>query len=529
MKKYLLLLILLPVILPAQTITPIANIQDSIDVYNGQSVTIQGVITIGAGVTYASLLNAYIQDDSDRGILLFDFDITAAYEQDLVRGNELQVSGTIEEYQGTTELTDFNYTVLQQNQPLPVVSLSIPDAQDYLFWEATLIQVYGELTEDPYYAGGGYNINIEDENGETISLRIWDSTGIDIAYLEEGIPIFAQGIVDSYNDESQILPGYQEDILIDIPLPVIENISSSPDNPYFDEEITVSAEVIDFDGNIIETNLFYRLENEETYLDTIFMENTNGDNYQAILPPLETHTEEIQRYVVKIQAKDDSANVVYSNEHPIEIFDKAPIISNITITNTPEPMDTLWVKATIEDLDGEVIETKLLYTIDFKPEIYETELDSIDVHLYRGYILGRSSGTTIHVGAYAKVDSSLTTIEYDLAQYTFPVYSHSAILDVPAKAFNPYAGETFPIKFASEKDDKAVLRIYNSEGKMITTFQNLIISAEDGINEVEWDGRDKNNELQDLGLYILYLEVTDVNNGNKKTAKAPIVIGAPLK
>jgi len=98
MKKIITILLFLSMsILFAQVITPIANIQDSLNVYNGTNVTIEGVITIGAGISNNNLLNAFIQDSSGKGIMLFDYDITPAYENDLVRGNLLQVSGEVDD------------------------------------------------------------------------------------------------------------------------------------------------------------------------------------------------------------------------------------------------------------------------------------------------------------------------------------------------------------------------------------------------------------------------------------------------
>ncbi len=61
------------------------------------------------------------------------------------------------------------------------------------------------------------------------------------------------------------------------------------------------------------------------------------------------------------------------------------------------------------------------------------------------------------------------------------------------------------------------------------TLMNTIIENSNGITHYDWNGRDKENNLLPLGLYICFLEVIDTENGNKKTAKAPIVIGAPLK
>ena len=181
-------------------------------------------------------------------------------------------------------------------------------------------------------------------------------------------------------------------------------------------------------------------------------------------------------------------------------------------------------------MDGSVTEARLLYTLDYFNVVYESELiqDSADSTFFTGNIPGQKEGVTVYIGAYAKDDSSLTNIEYNLDSYSFPVRHHSAIITIPAKPFNPYAGETFPIEFASQSGDKAILRIYNAEGKLVFEPQNIIISGLTGITRYDWDGRDKNNKLLPLGLYICFLEIIEIDSGHKKTAKAPIVIGAPL-
>ena len=66
------------------------------------------------------------------------------------------------------------------------------------------------------------------------------------------------------------------------------------------------------------------------------------------------------------------------------------------------------------------------------------------------------------------------------------------------------------------------------EGKLVFEPQHIIISGSTGITHYDWDGRDKENKLLPLGLYICFLEIIEIDSGHKKTAKAPIVIGAPL-
>jgi len=149
---------------------------------------------------------------------------------------------------------------------------------------------------------------------------------------------------------------------------------------------------------------------------------------------------------------------------------------------------------------------------------------------YYATIPGQKEGTTVYF--YITAEDSTGTIETfpagDPKKIFYGVTSHKAILNLPAKPFNPRAGETFPIEFASQSGDKAILRIYNAEGKLVFEPQNIIISGSTGIIHYDWDGRDKENKLLPLGLYICYLEIIEIGSGNKKTAKAPIVIGAPL-
>ena len=60
----LLLCFLFFTLLYSQVVTPIAEIQDNFDEYDGRIVTLEAVVTIGAGVLHSGQLRAYVQDDS---------------------------------------------------------------------------------------------------------------------------------------------------------------------------------------------------------------------------------------------------------------------------------------------------------------------------------------------------------------------------------------------------------------------------------------------------------------------------------
>lgn len=192
----------------------IADIQNNINDYLGQIVTIEGVVTIGAGITHNTTLQAYIQDESERGLMIFDNELTDDYLTDIERGNKLEVTGTISEYNGKCEVIDFSYQILETGIDISgyTLALTIPQALNYEEYEGTYASLSGTVFSAPVYAGGGYNLTIENPTGDQILVRIWDSTGIDISNLNVGYSVDINGVIGIYDDQSELLPGYAEDI-----------------------------------------------------------------------------------------------------------------------------------------------------------------------------------------------------------------------------------------------------------------------------------------------------------------------------
>ena len=426
MKNILMIIVFLTSsLLFAQIITPIANIQDSASVYNGENVNIEGVITIGAGISNNNQLNAFIQDSSGKGIMLFDYDISSVYQVDLVRGNFLEVSGEVDEYNGVTELKDFSYTIISSNNPDPTATILDLNVNNDIY-EGTLVQATGTIYE-MYYAGGGTNLNIEDEEGNQMAVRVWDSTGINLDNYFVGFVLEARGAGGMYASNFQMLVGYDDHL----------GVGEFENYPYGDI------------GEIV---------------------------------------------------ADQPVNITFSR--PIEY---ANVILNWK-TNSNSEFNLLEMTPT-----------------EINENIYETDVPA------------QGEGTVVEFYIVA-TDTSGNEFTYpeEYPQvpayfYTYKAITHSATLNIPARAFNPYSGETFPIEFASKNGDKAILRVYNAEGKLMRTLVNTIISNSTGIKHYDWNGKDRENNLLPLGLYICFLEVIDTSTGNKKTAKAPIVIGSQLK
>lgn len=401
----------------------IADIQADPSGYEGQTVNIWGIVTIGVNVIQAGLTNAYVQDNSGSGINIYDSSVI----NELVRGNEVEITGVVTQYYSTTEITDPSVTVLSTGnlEPAPLI-ISLDEASN-IELEGTLLQVTGIIYE-VYSAGGGTNLNIRDNDNNELTVRVWDTCGLDLTEFFEGFILQAIGVGGEYDSKLQVVPGYQ-DQLSEGTMGGYEDVIIDPSDPIPGEDVSITLPFPDPADNVL---LYWKTASD-------------------------------------------------ANFEPIE-------------------MDTISVRAD-----------------------------------YQATIPGQKQGTTVYFYIVVTDTSGVAIYfppnypdepPYD---YQYEVTSHKAILNLPAKPFNPFAGETFPIEFASQRGDKAILRIYNAEGKLAFTPENIIISNLGGITRYDWNGRDKNNNLLPLGLYICYLEVINADTGRKKTAKAPIVIGAPLK
>ena len=112
MKKTIIIILFLTfTLLFARVITPIADIQNNLDDFLNQEVTLNAVVTIGDGLLYDGKTQFYIQDDSGRGIQIFDHTpLTTIY----VRGDLIEVTGTVGLYTGSSN----NYYDVQINDPV---------------------------------------------------------------------------------------------------------------------------------------------------------------------------------------------------------------------------------------------------------------------------------------------------------------------------------------------------------------------------------------------------------------------------
>ncbi|MCD4651003.1 MAG: hypothetical protein K8S56_04365 [Candidatus Cloacimonetes bacterium] len=379
MRKLVIILFIVVAVSVLTGQTPIANIQDSISFYDGQTVTVEGVITIGAGTIHSSILKAYIQDESGKGIQLFDFTLTTTHIAEIVRGNRFNVTGEVEEYQGTTEIKNISYNILETGLDIApyITVMSLNQAADYVTWEGTLVSVSGTLNEDPYTSGGGTNLNITDSSGDDLTVRVWESTGIDYSSLANGDAITAIGAIGVYESAAQVLPGYPEDLDIKLPdEPEISNISHSPADPEEDDPITVTATITDAARDITSATLEYRAESQTVYFQTAMQ--ANGNEYSATTPAISSLVTTSENMVVRIRATDNDNNETVS--YPITIV----IGGGSFYTAIAD------IQANLDYWNGQLVEVKAVVTIGAgvlrvdQLSAYIQDLSGAGINLYGG-------------------------------------------------------------------------------------------------------------------------------------------------
>lgn len=193
-------------------VIPIAGIQDNVSLFLDETVTIEGVITLGAGILIDSRVDAYIQDNSGKGINIFSFDPPDVAGIGIDRFNRVRMTGRITEFGGVTEITDYSLTLLDVNQPAPAPLFVSTNVANDLSFEGTYMKVVGTVT-DIGEAGGGTNITVQDDKG-TVLVRVWGSTGINLSFLNLGDTLSVQGVMDVFESTAQLVPAYQDEITV---------------------------------------------------------------------------------------------------------------------------------------------------------------------------------------------------------------------------------------------------------------------------------------------------------------------------
>ena len=149
----------------------IAEIVENFDEYNGRQVTIQGIVVMGAGVLHNNILRAYVQDSSGKGIQVHNSSLNANINNAFIRGNWLQITGTVGTFDGMRQITSLtSYQILDTGYLPPYVELPISEALLHRVWEGTYVKISGIVTQISNPVGGGRDVILRDNEGNRIII-----------------------------------------------------------------------------------------------------------------------------------------------------------------------------------------------------------------------------------------------------------------------------------------------------------------------------------------------------------------------
>jgi len=216
------------------------------NVVEDQIVTIQGIVTIGSGFLDDAATRAYIQDESGRGLNLFDY----TFIEGINRGDELRLVGYVDQYFTTVEVTNFIFETLSTENNLPAAIVTTPTSANSPDYEGTLISFEGAVTANESVSNGaGTKLTIDD----ITYVQIWSTTGISTAQYQVGTEWSFIGVGSQYSTEYQLLIGYEEDIAtlgITGPVAIPNEFSLYPVYPNpFNPRATIDFS-LQFDGEI---------------------------------------------------------------------------------------------------------------------------------------------------------------------------------------------------------------------------------------------------------------------------------------
>ena len=108
----------------------IASLLNDLDSFVGQVIEIDGVVTVAAGRLRTNFTEAFLQDESGRGIILYSSQLDTSF----TRGDSVHVVAEVDEFDGKPELIYSSINVLKQNAEVPVEEITISEFNTCLLY-----------------------------------------------------------------------------------------------------------------------------------------------------------------------------------------------------------------------------------------------------------------------------------------------------------------------------------------------------------------------------------------------------------
>jgi hypothetical protein len=210
------------------TVVNIATIQADPSTWNAQTVTVIGQTFVPVG-SRGGTPSGYIQDGSGHGINVFGGSAQAAVN---ALGTVARVTGTVQLYFTTTEITGYTATAIATGQPRLGARVLTAGQANASQWEGSYIETTADLTAITASGASNYNYDATD-GGANITFRVGNGLGIPPTQFSVGDRVTGRGAGGAFQATFQINVGNTDDIALaggggpDITPPTLASASGS--------------------------------------------------------------------------------------------------------------------------------------------------------------------------------------------------------------------------------------------------------------------------------------------------------------
>ncbi|MGB3341868.1 MAG: hypothetical protein WBB37_10355 [bacterium] len=487
-------------------------------------VTITGIVTAPPGIF--SDIEAYIQDSTGGACLFGNFN------EPLVYGDSIIAIGTVDQYQGKNELTNFTYSILQHNAALPALIDIDANTLNTEMYEGSLVRIKVSYI-DAFILEGNENYNAWDTLDFPFIIRIDSYTDIpgSIAPLDTFTLI---GIKGQYTYSSPPDDGYQlmprattdfshlyEPVLYNIAevqFPGIDGVTSK----YVDSTVTVQGVITG--PNYIFTSgspsfyiqdttggvNIYDAGGDQSYLDYI-------DSLGALIRVVGTVTEyngltEIAHGYAWFLQMDTVPlpTRLGTNRFLTESMEGSLIEFCGVVKTTPYKTGDGF---NIDVLNGAVGITVRFTTASL---INPLSIQKNDERIFTG-IVGQYDSEEPYTSGYQvllRFDDDIRVLGYDSA-------SAQPLMHISGpKTFIPSIGEQAEIIINAPVDYRLDLTIHDMNFRCI----KRLYSGAGGPRTLYWDGKNDYARPCKIGIYLLNLKTT-APDGRSESIRQLVVIG----
>jgi endonuclease YncB( thermonuclease family) len=177
----------------------------------GQTIVTEGIVNVDNQLLQRNRLSVYIQD-VEAGIQLFNFN--AGQFPHLEAGDRVRVKGQVGEHNNVSQIIVEDLEVLETNIEIAPKHVSLVDYLDLTKAEALegqLVTFEAFVFNIPAYSGGGSNITVIDEDLNVLTVRAWESTGLDLSKIKQNSWYEITAISSQFRTTYQVLPRSNED------------------------------------------------------------------------------------------------------------------------------------------------------------------------------------------------------------------------------------------------------------------------------------------------------------------------------